>query len=198
MVYTDLPVDNRVKERLTGALILVAAGVILVPEIFSGRPRTAVPTEAPLAAPASDGPPLRSYTADLVESPEPQPSVAQPARAPEPAPSPPPVAATPSQSQSPSPPPPPPPPPPPASTASTAAPARGGWYVQVGGFSQAANAERLASQLREQGYAVSVLTPGNGNKLTRVRVGPAADRAAAVALEQRLRAAGHGGSLIAP
>ena len=70
--------------------------------------------------------------------------------------------------------------------------------MQVGGFSQAANAERLATRLRSQGFGVSLVAPRNGNALTRVRVGPAADRGAAIELQQRLRASGHAGSLIAP
>lgn len=190
--------DNRVKERLTGALILVAAGVILVPEIFSGHPRTAVDADAPPAAPASEGAPLRSYTAELGSS---EPAVEPVARA-EPAPPPADVLAPPPAApRTPEPAKPVAPSPPPAATpaaASAARPAQGGWYVQVGGFSQAANAERLVSQLKGQGYGVSVVPPSGGNKLTRVRVGPAADRNAAMELQQRLRAAGHAGSLVAP
>jgi len=54
-------VDARVKERLTGAIILVALLVLLVPELLSGpAPSTAA------AAPASaDGQRMRSYTIDL-------------------------------------------------------------------------------------------------------------------------------------
>ncbi len=56
--------ENRLKERLTGAAILVALIVLLVPEMFRGQRGDA-------AAPASsgDGPPMRSYTIDLSNSP---------------------------------------------------------------------------------------------------------------------------------
>jgi DedD protein len=53
-------VENVTKERLTGALILVAALVILVPEMLSGpdgdQPATVAATQDPAA-----GPPLRTY-----------------------------------------------------------------------------------------------------------------------------------------
>lgn len=53
--------ENRLKERLTGAAILVALIVLLVPEMFRGQ-------HLDSAAPASssgEGPPVRSYTIDL-------------------------------------------------------------------------------------------------------------------------------------
>jgi DedD protein len=56
--------ENRLKERLTGAAILVALVVMLVPEMFHGqRGDTA-------SSPGSsgDGPPVRSYTIDLSNS----------------------------------------------------------------------------------------------------------------------------------
>lgn len=51
--------ENSTKERLTGALILVAALVILVPEMLSG-PRGDDRGAAPAADPQA-GPPLRTY-----------------------------------------------------------------------------------------------------------------------------------------
>ena len=63
--YTDpAAMENRLKERLTGAAILVALIVLLVPEMFHGQ-------RGDTAAPASsgDGPPIRSYTIDLSNSP---------------------------------------------------------------------------------------------------------------------------------
>jgi cell division septation protein DedD len=57
--------DNRLKERLTGAAILVALVVMLVPEMFHGQ-RGDV---AALAGSSGEGPPLRSYTIDLSNSP---------------------------------------------------------------------------------------------------------------------------------
>jgi DedD protein len=54
-----------VKERLTGAIILVALMVLLVPELLTGPIRSA-PRAAALAS-ATAGAPLRSYTIDLAD-----------------------------------------------------------------------------------------------------------------------------------
>jgi DedD protein len=79
-----------------------------------------------------------------------------------------------------------------------AEPARAeGWAVQLGVFASRDNAERLVRQVRAKGYAVVVNeASGNGKRLYRVRVGPQADHDAAVALGAKLRAAGHGGSVV--
>jgi DedD protein len=53
--------ENRLKERLTGAAILVALIVMLVPEMFHGQ-RGDV---AAVAGSSGEGPPVRSYTIDL-------------------------------------------------------------------------------------------------------------------------------------
>jgi DedD protein len=57
--------ENRLKERLTGAAILVALIVMLVPEMFHGQ-RGDV---AAIAGSSGEGPPVRSYTIDLSNSP---------------------------------------------------------------------------------------------------------------------------------
>jgi DedD protein len=83
--------------------------------------------------------------------------------------------------------------------AETSAQAEGskGWAIQLGVFASRDNAERLAKQLKGKGYPVVVNEiAGNGKRLYRVRVGPEADRDAAVALGAKLRAAGHGGSVV--
>ena len=72
-----------------------------------------------------------------------------------------------------------------------------GWAVQLGVFASRDNAERLAKQLRGKGYPVVINEiAGNGKRLYRVRVGPEAERDAAVALGAKLRAAGHAGSVV--
>jgi DedD protein len=79
---------------------------------------------------------------------------------------------------------------------STAA-AGNGWMIQLGSFASRANAERLSKELKGKGFKASVLeSTGGGRKLYRVRVGPAADRAAAMELVTRLRAAGQTGSIV--
>jgi cell division septation protein DedD len=57
-------VGSEVKERLTGAIILVALIVLLVPELLKGPVRVA-PRAA--AAPAADEASLRSYTINLAD-----------------------------------------------------------------------------------------------------------------------------------
>jgi DedD protein len=82
----------------------------------------------------------------------------------------------------------------------TPAPSGKGWAVQVGSFASRENAEKLTRQLKGKGFAASVSeSSGKGGKrLWRVRVGPEADRAAAVALVTRLRSAGLSGGAVVP
>jgi DedD protein len=69
--------------------------------------------------------------------------------------------------------------------------------VQLGVFSVRANAERLAQELRTQGFYTFVSENGGGGRLLwRVRAGPVAERAAAEQLSAKLRAAGHTGSVV--
>ena len=75
--------------------------------------------------------------------------------------------------------------------------ATGMWAVQLGSFSNAANAERLAAELRQQGFAafLSQLETPNG-ELQRVRVGPQRDRESAEAMAARLERAGQKGQVV--
>ena len=191
------------KERLTGAIILVALIVLLVPELLTGPVRSA-PRADPLAS-STEEPPLRSYTIKLADEsharsaavhsgPEQPASLAAPApsagaptaraTAEEPGASP----APPAEATHPTP------------AAGTAAPpaasAAPGTYVgQLGSFASRANADRLARQVRSQGFPVSVSQSSSG-RLYRVRVGPARDRAAASELAQQLSAHGHSGAIV--
>jgi cell division septation protein DedD len=87
-----------------------------------------------------------------------------------------------------------------ASPSRTAPPAvAGGWWIQVGSFASGENAQRLARDLRGKGFAIEVANVRSGDKqLHRVRAGPEQDRAAALALRERLAAVGQQGSLVAP
>lgn len=78
-----------------------------------------------------------------------------------------------------------------------AASATGMWAVQLGSFGDKKNAERLAADLRKQGFAafLSKLATSSG-ELHRVRVGPQKDRESAEAMARRLQAAGHKGQVI--
>ena len=73
----------------------------------------------------------------------------------------------------------------------------GMWAVQLGSFSNQANAERLAANLRKQGYAafLSQLQTGSG-QLHRVRIGPQDSRDGATVIAARLNSAGHKGQVV--
>jgi cell division septation protein DedD len=199
-------VGDLVKERLTGAIILVALIVLLVPELLTGPIKS-----APRAVVTSaEEPPLRSYTINLGDDARARSAAAQPESA---APLPAPAsgnapegkdapatatgaaaAAAPAAAAS--------PPPPQSAAAMPAVPAAAAGegsaalVVQLGSFASRANADRLAHQLKGQGFAVSVSQGTTGRHLYRVRVGPVHDRAAATQLQSKLKAAGHSGSIV--
>ncbi len=81
--------------------------------------------------------------------------------------------------------------PPPTSSAT------GMWAVQLGSFSNKENAEKLAADLRKQGYAafLSQLQTDAG-QLHRVRIGPQKDRESAEAMAGRLLKVGHKGQVV--
>ncbi|MGD9597581.1 MAG: SPOR domain-containing protein [Steroidobacteraceae bacterium] len=194
--------NKQFKERLTGAVILVAFVVIVVPALLSGPPRTA----APETVAGGEGPPLRTYTIDLTDPAGSTPPIATPAAPPaEAAPQ---AAATPmapvtpvapaaATDASPVPkatPEPIPAEPVPAKPA-PAAPAAG-YAVQIGSFGDPANADRLVATLHKGGFAAFIVPTRDGRTLYRVRVGPVADRADAERLAARLVAAGQSGRIV--
>jgi DedD protein len=217
--------DRRVKERLVGASILVVLIVLIVPELLSGPAPAPAASTLPLRTPA----PVRNVTVDVATSKtqtpqqasadSPAPSVAAAsdaapgalasgasapaalasgasAQAPAsaaatPAPAPAPAPSAPLENTR--------PPPTSAATAGRAAIPAHSWAVQLGSFASHENADKLARQLKSQGYAVFVLPGGSGSSLRyRVRVGPMADRGAAAQTAAKLKAIGHTASLVAP
>jgi DedD protein len=197
-------VEGPVKERLTGALILVAALVIIVPEMLSGPDPKVVHDGVAPAQPADAGPPLRTYSMVLNDDPDSRES-GQAALTPQ-APTPP---ATPAAEPESEPAPAavvPVPEPAPAAVAAdvapepeSAAPPAGKWWAQLGSFSSQENADRLARQLRAAGYSLNVSKINAGGKeLYRVRAGPVQSRMDAQALQARLASAGHKSTLVAP
>lgn len=204
--------DSRAKQRLTGAVILVALFVLLVPELLKG-PRG---TEAPAGAPSDEG--MRRYTIDLNAS---TPPARADTAASEPAVVLPPVAentqprATPGESATPAGQPPEAAPaavsakPVPAPAVTTPVPVetprpaaatpveRGSFVVQLGSFSSRDNATRLVRDMTAKGFAafVAPITSG-GRELYRVRVGPTRDRASAEALAAQLRRVGQSGAIV--
>lgn len=75
--------------------------------------------------------------------------------------------------------------------------ATGMWAVQLGSFSSQENADKLAADLRSQGYAafLSQLTR-SGAALHRVRVGPQKDRDSAEEIARQLGKGGHKGQVV--
>ncbi len=73
----------------------------------------------------------------------------------------------------------------------------GMWAVQLGSFSSKENADKLAANLRKQGYAafLSQLSTSSG-QLHRVRIGPQKDRQSAEAMASRLKKVGHEGQVV--
>jgi DedD protein len=213
-------VDTLVKERLTGAIILVALVVVLVPELLSGPIRPAARAHAP--APSAEEPPLRSYTINLADeshgdtsslemqpasTPSPPAPAVEPAAAPgKPQPAPaaapaarsepmtPPVAAV--STPAPAAPAPHPAAPPPPAASPVAATGAGAYVVQLGSFANRANADRLAKQVHGLGYPVSVSRGSTGRRLYRVVVGPARDHASAEQVATKLRAQVHSGTVV--
>ncbi len=225
--------ETRIKERLTGALILVALMVIVVPEFLSGHAPRSAADAVPAARPASEGPPLVTYKMSLDGTTDAMPGQAalnvQPTQSSDrlPAPAPtvvePPQAAVTATSVSAPPVSVPPveqvveaPPPPPAvapekkpedkkpaekkspekkAEAKPVAADKKGWFVQLGVFSKHENAEQMVKQAGKKGHTAQV--SGSGTTW-RVRVGPLADRAAALAAKKRLAADGLAGNVVAP
>lgn len=201
--------DNGLKQRIIGAVVLVIAAVVFLPMLLTGQDETTrVEVDVP-EPPALDD---REITlAAPVELPEPEPvaeippSLPEPAAppaepvAPAPAPAAPPMVTAPSAPPSAPPAAAPPAPAPAAPSTPPAAPASGNWVIQLGSFSSAENAEALRQTLRTQGYnAYTVAARVGGNAITRVFVGPVVERDEANRLRDELaRRQGNKGLVVA-
>jgi DedD protein len=179
--------DVRIRERLVGALVLVALIVFLGPALLKG-PETA--SDPPAAADTKsveimlDAATEPSESDDLVPEPEiaqgkPDEPAAVVPKTDEPvSPPPDPAAAEPQASVR----------PPQTGQATPAAAEQPAWAVQLGAFSSRSKAEGLVAELRSRGYSAFVLEyRAGGQLLHRVRVGPEQDRARAAAIAERLR-----------
>jgi DedD protein len=219
--------ENRLKERLTGAAILVALIVALVPELFRGQSGTpsgsaATATTGSPGGSSGDGPPVRTYTIDLSNNPgtaplqsatEPEPTRTQastpPAAVVSPPASPPPTPAPPVASPSaaphtiaPS---------PPAAHVARAQPTAntspipvapkatsgGNWSVQLGLFSKRENAERMVSDAKAKGFNAAV-SNADAKGQFHVHVTGLTDRSAAQAIAQKLKGEGLPAAVVAP
>jgi DedD protein len=90
------------------------------------------------------------------------------------------------------------PPAPAARTTAAASTVQGGWAVQVGAFSTAEKAGKLAAELKSAGYRAYVSPISrSGKTLQRVRVGPEADRSRAEGIAAKLKARGLPATVVA-
>lgn len=215
--------DSRAKQRLTGAIILVALFVLLVPELLTGPRGTDAPGTAAeegmrrytidLNAANAPAPPAESTTPPPVALPQPETSqpvspqpaneqtLARPGDSAEPATAP--VATVPAPVIAPV------TTPVAAPPAATTAPREaqkpapppsvqpGSFVVQLGSFGSRDNADRLVRDMTAKGFAAFVAPiKSGGRELYRVRVGPTRDRAQAEALAAQLRRVGQTGSIV--
>jgi DedD protein len=187
--------EVRVRERLVGALVLVAIVVLVVPAVLKGRgnapeeppagptrreelplvdPRQAPEEQVLVPEPMADPPASPADVAQASrEAPADKTPVAATAKAAAPAVAP---AAAPRMKT------------PPAEPARPAAASQApAWAVQLGAFSNRAKAEQLVAELKKRRYAAFMLEyRASGQVLYRVRVGPEQDRARADEIAARL------------
>jgi DedD protein len=202
--------DQMLKQRLIGAIVIIALAVIFIPMILEGPdkelstrtqnmpppPAIDYPTEVELPVPAASSESPEPAETPATAAPEQQvsalPESAVPPAEPAAAPAPPPASVKPVEPVAKPPAPKPavakPPPPSDRSAPKTASVvSQGGWVLQVGSFSQQGNAQSLRDRLKKAGYQVSMqVAKGADGSIHRVLVGPVSDRPMAEKLRDRL------------
>ncbi len=185
--------SQQLRERLTGAAVLVMLGIIFIPEFLSGPREESTGESQALILPGAVEQPTRTHTIhvddDLRSQPpvarsvpsqtETQPTAKQPVTA---------VKQAVSQSATKQ---------KPATGEATAIEqdqpvgARGEWAVQTGSFSNLENARRQANSLASMGYGSYLSeTTVAGRTLHRVRIGPMRTREAADQVARELQQQG--------
>jgi len=193
--------DRALKERIIGATVLVIFAVLIVPVFLDGPSSDSERIREAVTLPGQGEQGTRKQTIVLNrDRTEPVPQASRPKPVPAPAvdtPKPNTTAAPPKKKQA-------------TETATPAAKkvpeskpavasATGMWAVQMGSFSNKANAEHLASDLRKEGFAafLSQLKTSSG-ELHRVRIGPQKDRDSAESIAAQLDRAGHKDQVVVP
>jgi len=184
--------DRALKERIIGAAVLVVFAILVVPVFLDGPDDGAEMITESVTLPGQNNQERKRQTIVLErDRTEPVPAAAAPTPAVQNAPAPekekPAVKVRTEQAK-------------PAATTDKAAETEsttGMWAVQLGSFSNQENAERLAADLRKQGYAafLSQLQTDSG-ALHRVRIGPQKDRDSADSVAAKLSSAGHKGQVV--
>jgi len=193
--------EKALKERIIGAIVLVAVAVLVVPVFLDGPPAESEMISERVPLPGQGEQKSQTLVLDRDrDDPVPAQAVATPERddqavtaaAPKPAAETPPAQRQPTTTEPES-----------GPDRTIAAPVQssgsttGMWAVQLGSFSSQDNAEKLAADLRKKGFAafLSQLSTSSG-QLHRVRIGPQKDREAADAMAVRLQKAGHKGKVL--
>ena len=191
--------DRALKERIIGAVVLVVFAVLVVPIFLDGPSGEQEVISQAVTLPGQDAQERTQQTIVLDRDREqPVPAarapapVAEAAVAPEPETQDEVVAETREQ----------PPAPAPRQAEPDPAPATessdtGMWAVQLGSFSNQENAERLAADLRSQGFVAFLSQVStDGGQLHRVRIGPQKNRDSAEEIAAQLHRSGHSGQVV--
>jgi DedD protein len=192
----ELQLKKRARRRLVGAVALVLLIVVFLPMILDSEPKplnqdvaiTIPPipkaeSTSQLPAPVANVPPTPHVTGMPEAAPEPAPAVEAKPEPPEPEPPKPEVKAEARPLNKPA----------PKHEVKPAPPARAAagdesFVVQLGAFSNAANARTLQKKLQDNKFkAYTELVKNAGGDRTRVRVGPYASREAAEKARERLK-----------
>jgi DedD protein len=186
--------ERALKERIIGAIVLVIFVVLVVPIFLDGPPEDGEIISERVLLPGQKDQNNKTVVLERGRS-EPIPVASEPegdTEKPEepPAPEPIPQQEVAREEQDPA-------SQPQSEPAKPTASTTGMWAVQLGSFSKKENAEKLAADLRKQGYAafLSQLQSSAG-ELHRVRIGPQKDRASAEAMAARLLKANHKGQVV--
>lgn len=180
----ELQLKKRARRRLVGAIALVLLAIVFLPMILDSEPRplnqdiaiTIPPIPSPEPALPQAAPPVPAVAA-VPPDPEPAPAVSDPAPATESDP----ASASKAEAL--------PPHPQPAPVAAQQAKAEEDFVVQLGAFSNSANAKALQKKLQENKFkAYTEVVKSAGSDRTRVRVGPYASREAAEKARDRMKA----------
>lgn len=185
--------DRALKERIIGAAVLVVFAVLVVPVFLDGPSDDAEMISESVTLPGQNNQERKQQTIVLErDRTEPVPTAAVPVAVEQKTPAPEKEKPAPTVQQKPA--------TPVATTENSSAATEsttGMWAVQLGSFSNQENAERLAADLRKEGYAafLSQLKTDSG-ALHRVRIGPQKDRDSAESVAAKLGGAGHKGQVV--
>lgn len=174
--------NEKLKKRLVGAVVLVSLAIIFIPMMLDGGERSSMPLFGsnipekpdyqfePLEIPLQPVAPIAEERPVLIDKPEPAPATAPaPAKAAR-------VEERPLTEPSPAP------------TKPAAQSDQVAWVVQVGSFAQSDNALALRDKLRAKGFTAFVEKLGtDSGTVYRVRIGPELKRESAEEQLQRLQ-----------